>query len=411
VHYIYKITNIVNNKVYIGQTINPNARWRAHQSYALKKPIQYIHRAMAKHKFVNFIFELILTCKTQDDANEAEDVIIIQYNSRNKKYGYNLNAGGINGISSEETKQKQREATIKQIKEMGHPAKGTRRSEEQRAYLSYAQKNRNNNYTSEIRQRMSDAHIGIKDSEQTKKKKSDSAKLGWLKRRKITNNNGYYREKNKEKIVAKKKEYYENNKAEILKRRKVYYENNKIKSLQQQKGYRKNNKDKIRDINIKYVAKNKEIILLKQQEYYKNNKAILLDKKKIRCVFKYKNDISYKLRQLISCSINQQLKKSSISKSCKSISSILKYSINDFKAHIESLFEPWMNWNNHGQYRANEWDNNNNKTWVWQIDHITPQSCFKIKSINCEELQKCWALNNLRPYSAKQNNIDRNRIG
>lgn len=28
--YIYKITNLINNKIYIGQTNNPNRRWKEH---------------------------------------------------------------------------------------------------------------------------------------------------------------------------------------------------------------------------------------------------------------------------------------------------------------------------------------------------------------------------------------------
>ena len=36
-HYLYKITNVINNKVYIGQTNSPNYRWYQHCSYAKKK--------------------------------------------------------------------------------------------------------------------------------------------------------------------------------------------------------------------------------------------------------------------------------------------------------------------------------------------------------------------------------------
>lgn len=54
-----------------------------------------------------------------------------------------------------------------------------------------------------------------------------------------------------------------------------------------------------------------------------------------------------------------------------------------------------------------EWRNDNNKsTWTWNLDHIIPHSTFKYEDMECEEFQECWALSNLRPYSAKQNILD-----
>ena len=65
-----------------------------------------------------------------------------------------------------------------------------------------------------------------------------------------------------------------------------------------------------------------------------------------------------------------------------------------------------MNWNNHGTYNPKTWDDNDQSTWKWQLDHIIPHSTFKYTSFNDSEFKKCWALENLRPYSAKQNIID-----
>lgn len=93
-YYIYRITNIINGKIYIGQTIQPNIRWSNHKSVTKRKPTQCIHHAMKKYGVENFIFEVILTCKTQTDANEVEDVVITQYDSRNNDLGYNIARGG-----------------------------------------------------------------------------------------------------------------------------------------------------------------------------------------------------------------------------------------------------------------------------------------------------------------------------
>lgn len=163
-HGIYKITNLLNNKVYIGQTTQGNKRWLKHKFYA-KDPDrtgQYIHYAMAKYGVDNFVFEFIATSFTQIDADKAEAQIIQQYNSRDKQFGYNLKPGGGTTGHSEETKQKLREATLKQIETKGHPAQGRKLTDEQKAKLIAMLNARDNEkvYSPEVRKRMSESHIG-----------------------------------------------------------------------------------------------------------------------------------------------------------------------------------------------------------------------------------------------------------
>lgn len=94
-HFIYKITNLINNKIYIGQTNNPNLRWSQHKSSAkYNRGNQIITKSISKHGADNFIFEVIATCLTLSDANESEEIIIKQYDSCNILIGYNIDAGG-----------------------------------------------------------------------------------------------------------------------------------------------------------------------------------------------------------------------------------------------------------------------------------------------------------------------------
>jgi hypothetical protein len=65
-----------------------------------------------------------------------------------------------------------------------------------------------------------------------------------------------------------------------------------------------------------------------------------------------------------------------------------------------------MNWNNQGVYRPSLWDDSDSSTWVWQLDHILPQSDLPYTSMEDDNFKKCWALSNLRPLSAKQNLLD-----
>jgi hypothetical protein len=96
-------------------------------------------------------------------------------------------------------------------------------------------------------------------------------------------------------------------------------------------------------------------------------------------------------------------------KAGKSFKEYLDYTLDELKLHIEAQFEEWMSWDNWGIYDYKSWKDDDSSTWTWQIDHIIPHSRFKYSSMDDNEFKECWALNNLRPYSAKQNIIDSNR--
>jgi group I intron endonuclease len=119
-YYLYRITNQVNGKFYIGQSIDPEKRWKKHLAYSKQenKP-QYIHRAMAKYGVACFILEVIATCRTPEDADAVEIELVEQYDSRNPEKGYNLCRGGEGGWlgkkHSEESKEKNRQAHLGKI--------------------------------------------------------------------------------------------------------------------------------------------------------------------------------------------------------------------------------------------------------------------------------------------------------
>lgn len=77
------------------------------------------------------------------------------------------------------------------------------------------------------------------------------------------------------------------------------------------------------------------------------------------------------------------LKKCNSSKNGESCSKYLLYTIQELKDHLESLFEPWMNWDNQGVYRIKNWNDNDSSTWTWQIDHIIPKE--DLPFLNMEE--------------------------
>lgn len=91
-HYIYIITNILNNKVYIGQTLYPKKRWITHKTCKSSK--LYIDRAIKKYGVNKFSFEILVNCQSQENANNMEIFFISKFDSCNKSYGYNIKYGG-----------------------------------------------------------------------------------------------------------------------------------------------------------------------------------------------------------------------------------------------------------------------------------------------------------------------------
>ena len=90
---IYKITNLINGKIYIGQSVDINKRWRQHKRNSQIKGREYdkyLYRAFRKYGLENFSFELLLECSPQE-LNEKEKYFINLYSS--DTLGYNSQKG------------------------------------------------------------------------------------------------------------------------------------------------------------------------------------------------------------------------------------------------------------------------------------------------------------------------------
>ena len=192
-HYIYRITNLVNNKVYIGQSINPTKRWAGHKR-EMKKPTQMIHHAFNKYGIDNFKFEVIATCFDQDAANDAETTIVFQESSLIPN-GYNVTNGGYNSPKTEAWKQTMKEhwanpeSKFRQLDFTGdkNPFYGKQHSEKAIELNRVAHKDKplSENQKEKISESCKTAMIGNtngagnkgrKFSEETRKKMSDAKK-------------------------------------------------------------------------------------------------------------------------------------------------------------------------------------------------------------------------------------------
>lgn len=210
----------------------------------------------------------------------------------------------------------------------------------------------------------------------------------------------------KKRASERSKKWREGNKERIKEVSHSYYIKNKENLKQIRHDYYENNKDKFKESSAKFYIKNKEEILKRQKELRILNIEGVRKTKNIYEKNRKLSDPSFLLRKRVSSSIRDHLKRHGYSKKGKSIIGYLDYSIDELKRHIENQFEDWMSWDNYGSYKSSTWDDNNSSTWIWNIDHIIPQSKLPYTSMEDDNFKKCWALNNLRPYSAKQNLLD-----
>lgn len=174
-----------------------------------------------------------------------------------------------------------------------------------------------------------------------------------------------WREKNREKINIYKKNDYIKNKNKYLEHKKLYYINNKESILLKIDEYEKNKSEerKLED-NIK------------TNKWQKN---------------KLKNDPLFYIKKNTTSYILASIRKNGFTKKSK-IYQILGCTFEELKEHLESKFEPWMNWENRGLY-------NGELNYGWDMDHIIPLSIAE----NENELLNLLFYKNLQPLCSKIN--------
>ena len=112
---VYKHTNKINGKVYIGITSRtPEERWKNGNGYYN----MHFGRAIKKYGWNSFTHEIMARELSKEDACEMEKALIKKYKSAVPEYGYNETDGGDGGgmirkHHTEETKEKIRQARIR----------------------------------------------------------------------------------------------------------------------------------------------------------------------------------------------------------------------------------------------------------------------------------------------------------
>jgi len=164
-------------------------------------------------------------------------------------------------------------------------------------------------------------------------------------------------------------------------------------------GYRNSCKDCEYKKTKEWKNENSEITKVYYKKYNLENKMKLNIYKNNWFNDKMKSDVNFKLRMKIKCTIKDAFRGKSYKRD-KKVIEILGCSIDYFKLYLESKFEDWMTWENHGVY-------NGDFKYGWDIDHIIPIS----SGVCQEDVLKLSNYLNFQPLCSKINrDIKRNKM-
>jgi len=219
---VYKIENIINHKVYIGQSRNIVSRFKRGHLLSNVGEGTLLKNAIHKYGYENFTAEVILETY---DFDYWEKFFIMMYHSNDRCYGYNMTDGGEGGPTflgrhhTEETKK---------LMSLHSGTRGMKYTPEQR--YAMGSRWRGKHFTEEQKRKMSERCKGINKgpkSEETKRKISKTlmGHTPWNKGVPMT-------EEQKKQQIEIKRKMYEGEKGDAIKQRLrdvntgLYYWNN-----------------------------------------------------------------------------------------------------------------------------------------------------------------------------------------
>jgi len=216
-----------------------------------------------------------------------------------------------------------------------------------------------------------------------------------------------YQLKNKERIREQRKEYY--NKPENKKHLKEYQLKNKerrakkrkewyLKNQEHMKEYRLKMKEYMKEYGKKYYQENIEATKVRHKKWRLENKEynkkyekeyrsrpekreLIRNRKRNQ----YQTDINFRLKELCRKRVLSALKFNH--KSARTME-LIGCTIGELRRHLESLFEPWMTWENQGR-------------GGWDVDHII--ACATFDLTDPEQQRACFNWSNLQPLEHIEN--------
>ena len=156
-----------------------------------------------------------------------------------------------------------------------------------------------------------------------------------------------------------------------------------------------------REIAKKHYCANREKYIAKSREWYAENKerhheqcrawAMAHPEKRKEASQKYNQRVSStpngRLNNNMRVGMNESLQKGT--KAGRHWETLVDFTIDQLKTHIEKLFKPGMTWENYGT--------------AWHIDHKIPIAAFNFERPEDIDFRICWSLKNLQPLEASIN--------
>ena len=208
-----------------------------------------------------------------------------------------------------------------------------------------------------------------------------------------TSKNGY-KKKCKSCVAEYGRQHRLNNLEEERLRVKQYY----AKNVDKKKDYANNRKEIIANYSKEYRINNSEAISERRKASYRANKQKRIALQNESYKKRIANDPLFKLKKQVQGLIRDSLRSKGIKKNDRTIN-ILGCTLNEFKLHLESKFEPWMNWSNKGSY-------NGEPNFGWDIDHIIPSSSATTE----EDILKLNHYTNLQPLCSYVNRVVKRNV-
>lgn len=115
---------------------------------------------------------------------------------------------------------------------------------------------------------------------------------------------------------------------------------------------------------------------------------IITVQRRAKSAHRYRTDVHFRLGMILRGRLLNAIKRQQATKTFQSHVRLLGCTIDQARKHIESQFEPWMTWENHG-FRS------------WHIDHIKPLSAFDLT--DPEQVAEACHYTNLQPLDWQEN--------
>jgi hypothetical protein len=204
-------------------------------------------------------------------------------------------------------------------------------------------------------------------------------------------------------VKGKSAEYYLKHKEKILKHNKQWYKDHPEHVRLKSKKRRIKYPEKVKEYDRRKYIKKREEHIVYACRYAKLHPE---QKRETRRRWAKNNPDKIRIKNMrinntpkgkINGNISSRMRKSLHGlKSGQHWESLVGFTVDQLKTHLEKLFKKGMDWSNYGS--------------CWHIDHKIPLSAFNFETPEDIDFKKAWALSNLQPLWANENTVKKDKL-